>query len=106
MPFGCSLVVNHKKYYKGEGGGFPHVWGCGESCKFIYAHGSFVYQKCSNYALIDLFFGLCMFLHKVIIDQNVVYVYDLKIIKPLLENVVHECVKCDKCIGESKRHHQ
>jgi hypothetical protein len=47
-----------------------------------------------------------MLLHKVVIDQNVVYVYDYKIIKPLLENVIHECAKCGGCIGESKRHHQ
>jgi hypothetical protein len=45
---------------------------------------------------------LHMFFHIVVIDQNVVYVYDHKIIKPLLENVVHECAKCGKCIGESK----
>jgi hypothetical protein len=24
-PFGCSPMVNHRKYYKGEGGGFPQV---------------------------------------------------------------------------------
>jgi hypothetical protein len=23
---GVAPVVNHKKYYKGEGGGFPQVW--------------------------------------------------------------------------------
>jgi len=23
---GVTLVVNHKEYYKGEGGGFPQVW--------------------------------------------------------------------------------
>jgi hypothetical protein len=23
MSFGCSPMLNHKKYYKGEGGGFP-----------------------------------------------------------------------------------
>jgi len=23
MTFGCSPMANHKKYYKGEGGGFP-----------------------------------------------------------------------------------
>jgi hypothetical protein len=49
---------------------------------------------------------LHMLLHIVDIDQNVVYVYDHKIIKPFPENVIHECVKCGRCIGESKRHHQ
>jgi hypothetical protein len=46
-----------------------------------------------------------MLFHKVVIDQNVVYVYDHKIIKPPPENVIHECAKCGGCIGESKRHH-
>ncbi len=40
----------------------------------------------------------------VAIDQNVVYVYDHKIIKPFQENVIHECAKHGKCIGESKRY--
>jgi hypothetical protein len=65
-----------------------------------------MHQKCSNYALIDLLFGLCMLFHKVVIDQNVIYMYDHKIIKPLLENVIHGFEKCGECIGESKRHHQ
>jgi hypothetical protein len=45
-----------------------------------------------------------MLLHKVVINQNVVYVFDHKIIKPFLENVIHECAKCGECIGESKMH--
>jgi hypothetical protein len=32
---------------------------------------------------------LHMLLHRVVINQNVVYVYDHKIIKPFPENVVH-----------------
>jgi hypothetical protein len=47
-----------------------------------------------------------MLFHKVVIDQNVVYVYDHKIIKPLAKNVVHECAKCGECMGECKMHHQ
>ncbi len=31
----------------------------GESCEYVFAHGSSVHQKCSNYALINLLFGLC-----------------------------------------------
>jgi hypothetical protein len=49
---------------------------------------------------------LHMLFHRVAIDQNVIYVYDHKVIKPLLENVIHESAKCGECIGESKRHHQ
>jgi hypothetical protein len=35
--------------------------GHGESCDSVFAHGSFVHQKCCNYALINLLFGLCKF---------------------------------------------
>jgi hypothetical protein len=55
-------VVNHREYYKGEGGGFPsslnHGESC-ESCESMYAHGESVHQKCSNYTLANLLFGLC-----------------------------------------------
>ncbi len=34
----------------------------GESYESMYAYGLFVQQKCSNYALINLLFGLCMFI--------------------------------------------
>jgi hypothetical protein len=33
--------------------------GRGEFCESVFAHGSFVHQRCSNYALINLLFGLC-----------------------------------------------
>jgi hypothetical protein len=55
---GVSPVARHREYYKGEGGGFPPSLGRGESCESMFAHGSFVHQKCSNYALTNLF-GLC-----------------------------------------------
>jgi len=29
------------------------------SCEFMFTHGLFVHQKCSNYALTNLLFGLC-----------------------------------------------
>jgi hypothetical protein len=47
-----------------------------------------------------------MLLHAVAINQNVIYVDDDKVIKPLSENVIHEGAKCGGCIGESKMHHQ
>ncbi len=31
-----------------------------EFCEFVFAHGSSLHQKCFNYALINLLFGLCM----------------------------------------------
>ncbi len=46
-----------------------------------------------------------MLLHGVAINQNVVYVDDHKVIKPLSENVIHEGAKCGGCICEPKRHH-
>jgi hypothetical protein len=49
----------HKEYYKGEGGGFPSSPSYGESCESVFAHGSSVHQKCSNYKLTNLLFGLC-----------------------------------------------
>jgi hypothetical protein len=59
MPFGCSP---HCEYYKGEGGGLPQSLGHGESFEFVYACGLSVHQKCSNYALTNLLFGLCRFI--------------------------------------------
>jgi len=32
---------------------------CGESYESMFTHGSFVHQKCSNYALTNLLFSLC-----------------------------------------------
>ncbi len=31
----------------------------GESCESVFAHGLSMHQKCSNYALTNLFFDLC-----------------------------------------------
>jgi hypothetical protein len=56
---GVTSMDNHKKYYKKEGGGFPLGPNCGESCEIVYAHELSVHQKCSNYALTNLLFGLC-----------------------------------------------
>jgi hypothetical protein len=38
---------------------FPPSLSHGESCESMYAHGLSVHQKCSNYALTNLLFGLC-----------------------------------------------
>jgi hypothetical protein len=47
-----------------------------------------------------------MLLHGIAINQNVVYVDDHKVIKPLSKNVIHEGAKCGECISEPKRQHQ
>jgi len=38
-------VARHIVYYKGEGDGFPSSWGRGESCEFVFTHGSFLHQS-------------------------------------------------------------
>jgi hypothetical protein len=38
MTFGANLMARHRKYYKGEGGGFPQVWvmmNLVSSCLFV-----------------------------------------------------------------------
>jgi hypothetical protein len=39
----------------------PPTLGYGEFCEFVCAHGLFMHQKCSNYALTNFLFGLCKF---------------------------------------------
>ncbi len=39
----------------------PLNLGHGESCESVFVDGSSVHQKCSNYALTNLLFGLCRF---------------------------------------------
>jgi hypothetical protein len=68
---GVGPMARHKEYYKGEGGGFvttskpqtlnlkPPNPSCGEFCEFVFVRGLFVHQKCSNYVLTNLLFGLC-----------------------------------------------
>jgi hypothetical protein len=46
--------------------------GHGESHEFVFAHGLSVHQKCSNYALTNLLFGLCRF----------VWIINLLVIRP------------------------
>jgi hypothetical protein len=52
-------VAKHMEYYKGEGGGFPNP-SHGESCESMFVCDLFVQQRCSNYALTNLLFGLCI----------------------------------------------
>jgi hypothetical protein len=49
-------VERHRKYYKGEGSGFPQVWAV-VSQKLPMVHPST--QKCWNYALTNVLFSLC-----------------------------------------------
>jgi hypothetical protein len=57
----------HKKYYKGgrwwlslsPGCGESYESACGESCESMFGHGLSMHQKCFNYTLTNLLFGLC-----------------------------------------------
>jgi len=56
---GATLMASHRNYYKGEGGGFPQIWFVVNLVSSCMSHGSSMHQKCSNYALTNLLFGLC-----------------------------------------------
>jgi hypothetical protein len=51
-------MARHREYYKGKVVASPSL-GLGESCEFVFAHGSSVHQKCFSYTLTNLLFGLC-----------------------------------------------
>jgi hypothetical protein len=55
----ANFVARHKKYYKGGRWWFPPSLSHGESCESMFARGSSMHKKCSNYVLINLLFGLC-----------------------------------------------
>jgi hypothetical protein len=59
MTFGCNPHgQSHIILWKGRWWLPPNL-GHGESCEFIYVHGSSMHQKCFNYALTNLLLGLC-----------------------------------------------
>ncbi len=53
-----ATLVCYREYYKGVSGGLPQVRTM-VNCESMYVRGLSVHQKCSNYALTDLLFGLC-----------------------------------------------
>jgi hypothetical protein len=60
----------YKDYYKGKVVPSPSP-SHGESCESMYASGLFVHQKCSNYVLTNLLFGLYKLI--CIIDTRVIH---------------------------------
>jgi hypothetical protein len=56
---GAGPMAKHKVYYKGGRWWLPPSLGYGESCESMFAHSSSMHQKCSNYTLTNLLFGLC-----------------------------------------------
>jgi len=58
MNLGAGPMVKHREYDKREGGASRPSLGHGESCEFVFAHGSSLHQKCYNYTLTNLLFDL------------------------------------------------
>ncbi len=54
-------MANNIEYYKGGRWWLSFNLGHGEFYDFVYVCDSFMHQKCSNYALTNLLFGLCKF---------------------------------------------
>jgi len=52
-------MARHKKYYKGGRWWLTLSLGCGEFCEFMFTCASSVHQRCFNYALTNMLFGLC-----------------------------------------------
>ncbi len=59
MSFGCWPRGHAQSILWGGRWWLPPSPGRGEFCESEFAPGSSVHQKCSNYALSNLFFGLC-----------------------------------------------
>jgi hypothetical protein len=54
----CAEMNPHIPKWRGRWW-LPPKFGRGEFCESMFAHGSFVHQKCYSYPLINLLFGLC-----------------------------------------------
>jgi hypothetical protein len=59
MTFGCWPCNQAQKILYGGWWWLPQSPSCGESCESMFACGSSVQQKCSNYALTNMLFGFC-----------------------------------------------
>ncbi len=58
----ASPLARHREYHKGGRWWLPPSPGRGGSYESMYVRGLSVHQKCSNYTLINLLFGLCRFM--------------------------------------------
>jgi hypothetical protein len=52
---GAGPMARHIVYYKGGRWWLPSSLHCGESCESVFSHGLSMHQKCSSYALTNLF---------------------------------------------------
>jgi hypothetical protein len=62
MTFGCRVRGEAQKILLGGRWWLFPSPGCDESCEFVFVRGLFVHQKCFNYTLTNLLFGLCKFM--------------------------------------------
>jgi hypothetical protein len=62
MTFGCRVRGEAQKILLGGRWWLLPSSGCDESCEFVFVRGLFVHQKCFNYTLTNLLFGLCKFM--------------------------------------------
>jgi hypothetical protein len=60
LTFECWPRDQAQKVLQGGRWWFPTSLGCGESCEYVFAHGLYLHQKCFNYALTNMLFGMCM----------------------------------------------
>ncbi len=71
MAFRCNPHGQSQRILEGGKWWLPPSLSYGEFCEFMYACGLFVHQKCFDYALTNVLFGLCM--SKWIIDLLVTH---------------------------------
>jgi hypothetical protein len=90
---GASSMAKHSEYYKGESWWLPPSLGRVDSCESMFAHGSFMHQKCSYYALTNLLFRLCKF----------VWIIDVHVIRPSPHLKVPACPSIPKVL-RAKEH--
>jgi hypothetical protein len=57
---GASPMTKHRLFIRGKVV-VPPSLGRGESCEFVFAHGSSMHQKCSDYGPMNLLFDFCRF---------------------------------------------
>jgi hypothetical protein len=56
---GANPMAKHIVYYKGGRWWLPPSSNHVEFCESVFVRGSFMHQRCSNYTLSSLLFGLC-----------------------------------------------
>jgi hypothetical protein len=73
MTFECNPHGQSQRILERGRWWLPPSLSHGEFCESMYVHGLFMHQKCSNYTLINLLFGLCRSIW--IIDSLAIHSY-------------------------------